>query len=573
MKAFYPCLYMVLCALVLGCHREKESITSYRLRVLSPYERVRPDVQELSPSTEYVNGAVIAAARGETVSVQVVVSRPLTDESVVRPLSVEISYDEKGSGISKSMFLATTILVASPSNSYSQSGLYFDALPPLVAPFHFQGPYKQKLFHRVVWVDVTIPLSTPVGRYSFQVRGHGEGGIDEKASFAIDVQDITIPTRGTFVSYMGMYEDWVAPLYQTRAGAPFSRKILDSYYELLLSHRLEPWFTDALTPYVEVSPQGSLTIEFDEDRFHRYLGKRDGLTRMVVLPAPKVLLDEAVSPIPFMSPLYRDVVKKYLTKVKEYLESHGWLDRLIINSPIDEPNSREAYEKIIQWRALVREVLPITPFLITEAPVPQESSWPSLQAPHTYFSSNGGEMIGRADASIVKKVNESGGQMTWYSSCDQAPPYPNFFIDGPVTDPYLIPWITFQRGYKGILYWGINYWEQVVSPWENPNTFISSFYCGDGHVLNGEGSLVYPGVGAQRFSGQPHDGISAISSIRLKLLREGIEDFELLSLLLERDKKAESDALVRELVSSPRSLERDPAVISEVSRRLRALFH
>jgi hypothetical protein len=60
-------------------------------------------------------------------------------------------------------------------------------------------------------------------------------------------------------------------------------------------------------------------------------------------------------------------------------------------------------------------------------------------------------------------------------------------------------------------------------------------------VLNGEGSLLYPGDFVKRFTGQP-DVAGPVSSIRFELLREGIEDYDYIQMLKNAgDKEFVSD--------------------------------
>ena len=125
---------------------------------------------------------------------------------------------------------------------------------------------------------------------------------------------------------------------------------------------------------------------------------------------------------------------------------------------------------------------------------------------------------------------EKGGEITWYISCDQRYPQPNYFIDAPAMDLVMVPWITAKYQMDGILYWAINWWSETANPWLNANTFHSGFLCSDGSILNGEGSLWYPGDYVERYTGQPNVN-GPISSIRFELLREGIEDYEYLSML------------------------------------------
>ena len=84
-----------------------------------------------------------------------------------------------------------------------------------------------------------------------------------------------------------------------------------------------------------------------------------------------------------------------------------------------------------------------------------------------------------------------------------------------------------------LLYWGgMSYWRQVEDPWADPWT-----YGRPARVYNGEGTLVYPGraVGC--------DGVAP--SLRLKALRDSIEDYEYLAILERLGLAAQSHFSVR----------------------------
>ena len=78
-------------------------------------------------------------------------------------------------------------------------------------------------------------------------------------------------------------------------------------------------------------------------------------------------------------------------------------------------------------------------------------------------------------------------------------------------------------GLKGLLYWQVDLWAissiPSYSPWTNPNN------TGDfsGSNYPGEGLLLYPGgpVGASR----------DVPSMRLKQLRDGVDDYDLVEIL------------------------------------------
>jgi hypothetical protein len=92
-------------------------------------------------------------------------------------------------------------------------------------------------------------------------------------------------------------------------------------------------------------------------------------------------------------------------------------------------------------------------------------------------------------------------------------------------------------------------------------TYLSGFLCSDGSVLNGEGSLVYPGNRTRRFTGQK-DVDGPVSSLRFELLREGIEDYEYLWLLKSLGDGAFADHAAESIVVD----------VSAFSRNVEELF-
>ena len=127
---------------------------------------------------------------------------------------------------------------------------------------------------------------------------------------------------------------------------------------------------------------------------------------------------------------------------------------------------------------------------------------------------------------------------------------------------------------NGILYWAANFWNQTPNPWLDPVTFISGFKCSDGYVLNGEGSLIYPGDQTKRYTGQPNV-TGPVSSIRFEMLREGIEDYEYLWLLKDKGANDFADELIRNMVvdvsTFSRNLEELYLTRKEMARKLEQL--
>jgi hypothetical protein len=214
------------------------------------------------------------------------------------------------------------------------------------------------------------------------------------------------------------------------------------------------------------------------------------------------------------------------------------------------------------------------PFLVTEAPVSDNPEWGVLTGYANHFSVHG-NMLNRLDVKeAIRAEQAKGGEITWYISCDQIYPQPNYFIDAPAMDPVMIPWITWRYGMNGILYWDLVYWPQTPDPWLNPVTYLSGFFCSRGGILNGEGSLLYPGQRTRRHTGQ-NDVEGPVSSLRFELLREGIEDYEYLWLLKSLGDPQFADEAVKSLVVDVRAFSRNAeellAMREKLARRIEEL--
>jgi hypothetical protein len=299
-------------------------------------------------------------------------------------------------------------------------------------------------------------------------------------------------------------------------------------------------------------------LKFNDERYDYFLNKLK--TKRVIFDAGPHNLISQIDDEPF-SPGFNKKVGSYLKSIDSYFTENGWRDRLEFNSPIDEPNSAGDYEDTRRWAALVHEAVPGIPFLATESPVTDNPDWGTLTGYVNNFCVHGNSLNDPKVKQAIREEQTKGGEVTWYISCDQTYPQPNYFIDAPALDPVMVPWITFRYGMNGILYWATNFWNQTPDPWLDPVTFISGFACSDGYVLNGEGSLIYPGDHAMRYTGQPNvDG--PVSSIRFELLREGIEDYEYLWMLTDKGDGDFAEQLVRDLVID----------VSAFSRNLEELY-
>ena len=126
----------------------------------------------------------------------------------------------------------------------------------------------------------------------------------------------------------------------------------------------------------------------------------------------------------------------------------------------------------------------------------------------------------------MQKEAEGGDDVWWYVCWEPGMPYLNMYVDMQGYQNRLLLWQQKQYNVGGFLYWSCNYWPKVENPWTNMATVGTDYQTGQTWLSNevfGDGSLLYPGseVGV--------DG--ACGSCRLEAVRDGIEEFEMLTML------------------------------------------
>ena len=112
-----------------------------------------------------------------------------------------------------------------------------------------------------------------------------------------------------------------------------------------------------------------------------------------------------------------------------------------------------------------------------------------------------------------------GDRLWWYVCCGPGEPYNNFFVTMPALSHRVLFWQQKREKIEGLLYWETAWWNpaNVKDPWTDMATVKEI-----NRNLRGDGSLFYPGkqVGV--------DG--PVSSQRLEMVRDGLEDFDYLTL-------------------------------------------
>ena len=506
----------------------------------------------------------VAGAGNEHVSFQVVITTPVPpgwrpkapDGFFVKASDLTSA---NGGSILKnqvSLFLEHYIQIYAISSPIGATGLWPDALAPLKEPFSMQAQYAV-VGNRPIWVDVFIPSGTPKGNYSGTITVTRFDKIIETLGVEVEVYGFSLPEETHLITYVNISKSEIARFYNKQEASPEMEELTQNYFTFLYEHRMETWFNDPLVPAITIKGE-TVELKFNDQRYNQYLNKQK-TKRVILETAPNDIIRQYGQD--HFSDASVKMVKQYLAAVESYFRKNGWRDRLVFNSPIDEPNTKQDYEDTRRWARIVHETVPGIPFLATESPVTDNPEWGSLRGYVNNYCVHGNSLNDPAVKQALREEQAKGGEATWYISCDQTYPQPNYFIDAPALDPVMVPWITERYKMNGILYWAANFWNQTPDPWLDPVTYISGFECSGGYVLNGEGSLIYPGNHTKRYTGQP-DVNGAVSSVRFELLRDGIEDYEYLWMLKNKGDTDFADKQVQNLVID----------VSTFSRNLEELY-
>jgi hypothetical protein len=236
----------------------------------------------------------------------------------------------------------------------------------------------------------------------------------------------------------------------------------------------------------------------------------------------------------------------------------------------DEPNSLEDYRYVQKWGRAVREAKSVVKVLVVE----QTWTEPGFEGADSAW----GDLYGAVDIwcplfslhrqeSAAKR--QALGESVWtYTALCQGQPTPWWHIDFPLLNYRVPAWMAWRDGMKGLLYWGgMTYWRETDDPWTHAPAYSGNGALqqgGKGLVFNGEGSLVYPA----RAVG--YDGI--VASMRLKALRDSIQDYEYLAILGRLGQAEAAQKIVRSLTESFFQWDKDASAYERARSRLAGII-
>ncbi|MBC7328333.1 DUF4091 domain-containing protein [bacterium] len=223
----------------------------------------------------------------------------------------------------------------------------------------------------------------------------------------------------------------------------------------------------------------------------------------------------------------------FLPALQKHLEEKGWRDKTLMHIA-DEP----IMVNVASWReqsAFAHRYAPLLKRIdAIHVPAPEVDGYLEVLVPQLNY------LVEWLEG--YKEAQRKGYELWFYTAWVPQGKFLNRLLDYPVIKSRLLPWCGFLYGVTGWLHWGLNFWT-------DKELRDMGFAPGDNWIL-------YPGKFGPR------------SSLRWEAMRDGFEDFALLS-MLGRDK---AEPFLQAIIRSATDYEKSPRRLEEIRLQiLRAL--
>jgi len=368
-----------------------------------------------------------------------------------------------------------------------QVGWTPDALLPVTGPFHVDDVETKP-----IWVTVRTPADAAPGVYRGQITVKPASAKPQTVEIALTVHDFAIPRVGRFRT-QGHFA--ISDL-QRWYGDKYNDDVRRAYYKLLLEHRFSPTsqYSRMLSPVRDDIPQVM----------------RDG---------GNVILIGGYHT--------RDLEPEIIDPAYQWLIENDYIEWAIIYIG-DETDD---FEGIRNKAAAIRKRWPKLRIMVGGSkPRDELIGYVDVWDPIT-----SGGTVYNFDPQSTRAAQERGEEMFWYTCVGPRPPFANVCNDDPLVAIRALWWQAWQYGVTGFEYWWLNAWRynydlaEGDKPW--PLSRVEEWNSRTYAWANGDGLLVYPGP----------DG-KALSCNRFSVMRDAIEDWEVLFMLRRAVELAEKDA-------------------------------
>jgi hypothetical protein len=513
----------------------------------------------------------IYAARNEFESFQVHVQAGST------PISLSVSVtDFVGNGGSRisanpniAVFREGYITVTTPSDLNGITGQVPDPLIPVQDAYFHQPrnafpvtvPTGQT---RSAWVDVYVPSTAEAGYYTASANVMDGANLIATVALNLKVWNFTLPSTSTLKTAFAMgygslgfaaYPSLDAVgAYPGAGGNPFLGLDLihAAVATFFLDHRV------SLAPVIDPTIPAGNWSEFDS-----VYGPLISGTEPTILPGARL------SALQYPNTLRPADTADLLDWVGHF----SWLTapQQLYGALCDEPPSGCSWSDLYKYGTAAHAAAPNFPVLVTTsiALATQNNVLDAIDILTPVL-----DYIQPMNAPSTRSAYNAwlqlpGKQLWWYQSCDQhetcvngtpgplTSTWPVYTIDASPVRNRIFQWLAYLYGIQGELYYYVEGW--------GPNPWSVEYSTGG----NGDGVLYYPGTIDVIGGAVP----VPVASMRLKLIRDGMEDFEYLNLLSQAGQSSFAATISSTFIQNAYTFNNDPSALTSARMAIGELLN
>jgi len=500
-----------------------------RIAIAGPLEKIFPEKKYCILDDDRKKETVsLSAAQGEYESFQIVLIPGANDLHNVKVDIGDLHSKENDAMIPReqvAVFKVGYVETKKPYYNTARVGSWPDPLVPLEDGLTVKNDSVQPL-----WITVYIPYRSPAGIYSGTIAIQTSEKVSQKISLRVKVRDFSIPERSSLKTAFDLYEYLIRMRYPKRQEETESQwrlrieSVLEKHYLDMLKHRISP-IHNVRNPELKGSQNRDYILDFEEfDKKAEFYLARGQTCFGIAKEWPSG--DTGTWSDVWYGYTSADAAVGVFRSYGRHLEEKGWLD--ISYAYIFD----ETFLRVKEFTSLVHQGHQGIKNLVTMIP---EDGYPDVDIWCVRINNFSRPIIGEFKAK---------GKEIWMYVAGTTRPFPNLNLDVPALEHRIIPWMCWKYNVNGLLYWCVNFWH-TTNPWEDPMTIREQ---------NGVGSLYYPDPREESF----------IGSLRLEVLRDGLEDYEYLALLARRLKEVKEKGLAG---SCPEAV-KEAEIITAVDKRI-----
>jgi hypothetical protein len=521
---------------------------------------VAPAAQKIRPGDARgsATSVTLEAAGNEFEAFHLVVAGGAAGAAAIR-VAADALVDGAGHSISDArVFREAWYDVTTVSNVQGEIGRWPDAMIPTVDeidgqprnafPWDVPAGEQQPMF-----VEYHVPPSAPAGWYTGAV--HVSGGVTADVPVKLYVHAFSLPSTASIRTAFGI--GWSDPCtahvggYIQCGGDAGTQALNNKYARLALDHRV------SLSDIVTSGPLPTTDGSFDWAAWDAvYAPLLDGTLPGRLAGAQLTAVRFAWTPDP-----------AHFTEWAKHFAARGWLDRTF-DYTCDEPPAGCDWSAIAPRAALAHAAGPGLPTLVTTTLTLATQNGVAASIDMLVPTVDLLDPMPPASntrASYDSWLASGSQRRLWmYQSCDSHgctgpggplfSGWPSYMIDAPATQNRAMEWQAWRERVSGELYYDTTYALGRGDAWTN------QYYFGG----NGDGTLFYPGTPA-RIGGTSQ---VPIASLRLKMIRDGQEDYEYFKLLADAGDPAMADQEAAQLSPSAFANATDATAIDAARHRM-----